>query len=246
MGQFQMYGGLSRLIGTSEVRIEETFDRVERHFDDEIDRKVFAARRRPPDLSVFSNGLASADVRAVLEEEQRLKEMIFADQLQTIVTLIQAKHIPLMLTTLPQEAFIPPALSGTQRENDEPIRKAMMELDYEQGLLLDSQVALFHFEHAQQLWRKGKKEEAVHAFERSVSFDLVPDSTPEINQIIRDMARKNQVPLMDLRQMAWQYAGNPRDFFLDSVHVNAQGAQTIGKWMGEEIQKAYPDKWDKK
>ena len=126
------------------------------------------------------------------------------------------------------------------------IRKAMMELDYEQGLLLDSQVALFHFEHAQQLWRKGKKEEAVHAFERSVSFDLVPDSTPEINQIIRDMARKNQVPLMDLRQMAWQYAGNPRDFFLDSVHVNAQGAQTIGKWMGEEIQKAYPDKWDKK
>ena len=246
LGHFQIYGGLSRLIGTSQIRIEETFDRVERHFDDDIDRKVFAARRRPPDLSVFSNGLASAEVRAVLEEEQRLKEMIFADQLQTIVDLIQKEQIPLMLTTLPQEAFIPPALSGTQRDDAELIRKAMVALDYEQGLLLDPQVALFHFEHAQKLWRNGKKEEAVQAFERSVSLDLVPDSTPEINQIIRETATKNQLPLVDLRNMAWEYAGNPRAFFLDSVHLNAQGAQMVGKWMGEEIKKSFPDLGSKK
>ena len=245
LGQFQLYGGLSRLIGTSEVRIEETFDRVERHFDDEIDRKVFAARRRPPDLSVFSNGLAGSDVRAVLEEEQRLKEMIFADQLQTIVDLVQAEQIPLLLTTLPQEAFIPPALSGTQYEDDAAIRKAITSLDYEKGLLLDPTVALFHFERAQVLWRNGKKEEAIQAFERSVSLDLVPDSTPEINQIIRDVASTNQVPLVDLRQMAWEYAGNPRSFFLDSVHLNAQGAQIVGEWMSKEIQKAYPNKWNK-
>ena len=241
LGQFQIYGGLSRLIGTSQVRIEETFDRVERNFDEEIDRKVFAARRRPPDLSVFSNGLASADVRAVLEEEQRLKEMIFADQLQTIINLVQEKEIPLMLTTLPQEAFIPPALSGTQYEDAEPIRKAMVAMDYKKGLLLDPQVALFHFEHAQQLWRTGKKEEAIQAFERSVSLDLVPDSTPEINEIIRETAAKNNVPLVDLRTMAWEYAGNPRDFFLDSVHLNVQGAQTVGEWMAEEIEKVFPE-----
>ena len=106
---------------------------------------------------------------------------------------------------------------------------------------MDSQVALFHFEHAQQLWRKGKKEEAIQAFERSVSLDLVPDSTPEINEIIRNVAAINNVPLVDLRSMAWEDAGNPRDFFLDSVHLNAQGAQTVGKWMGEEIKKVFPE-----
>ena len=117
----------------------------------------------------------------------------------------------------------------------------MVAMDYKQGLLLDPQVALFHFEHAQQLWRTGKEEEAIQAFERSVSLDLVPDSTPEINEIIRTTAAKNNVPLVDLRTMAWQYARNPREFFLDSVHLNAQGAQTVGEWMAEEIKKVFPE-----
>lgn len=240
LGQSQLYGGLSHLMGTSEIRIEETFDRVERHFEDEIDEKIFAARRRPPDLSVFSQGLAGADVRAALEEEQRLKELIFGDQLHTLIALVQEGGIPLVLTTLPQEAFVPPALSGTQKQETKEIREAITKLDYKKGMELDDQVAIFHFEHAQQLWRQGKKNEAIQAFERSVSLDLVPDSTPEINQIIRDVAEQHDVPLVDLRMMAWEYAGNPRDFFLDSVHLNPQGAHIVGMWLSTELKAQFP------
>jgi hypothetical protein len=227
-------------MGTSEIRIEETFDRVERHFEDEIDEKIFAARRRPPDLSVFSQGLAGADVRAALEEEQRLKELIFGDQLHTLIALVQEGGIPLVLTTLPQEAFVPPALSGTQKQETKEIREAITKLDYKKGMELDDQVAIFHFEHAQQLWRQGKTNEAIQAFERSVSLDLVPDSTPEINQIIRDVAEQHDVPLVDLRMMAWEYAGNPRDFFLDSVHLNPQGAHIVGMWLSTELKAQFP------
>lgn len=246
LGQSQLYGGVSRLMGTSDVRIEETFDRVERHFDEEIDKKVFAARRRPPDLSVFSHGLAAADVRAVLEEEQRLKELIFADQLQALVAIAQQREIPITLTTLPQEAFVPPALSGTQREDSESVRRAILKLDYKKGLALDDSVAFFHFEYAQQLWREGKKDEAIQAFERSVSLDLVPDSTPEINQIIREIAKKNNIPLIDLRVMSWEYAGSPRDLFLDSVHLNSQGAQIVAKWLSAELRTLFPEMWDER
>ena len=243
LGSFQLYGALSHLLGTADVRIEETFDRVQQNFSSDIDAKVFAARRRPPDLSVFSQGLAEYDVSAVLEEEQRLKEMIFADQLQAIVDIIHKAKVPVLLTTLPQEAFIPPALSGTQLQNSTEVRSLMASLDYTKGLALDPSVALFHFEQSQALWRKGQKEEAIEAFERSVSLDLVPDSTPEINSIIRTVARNNDVPLVDLRARAWEYAGQPKNLFRDSVHLNASGAVIVAGWLSEEIKKFFPEQF---
>jgi hypothetical protein len=242
-GQFQLYGGLSHLMGTADVRIVETFDRVEQHLTADIDKKVFAARRRPPYLSVFSDGLARHDVRAVLEEEQRLKELIFTDQLQLLVDIVLDNDVPLLLTTLPQEAFVPPALSGTQKKEIEAVLEAVRKLDYKEGLSLDPSVALFHFEQAQSLWRSGDKKKAMKAYEQSVSLDLVPDSTPEINDIIRDIAQKNNVPLVDLRTRAWEYAGNPRAFFLDSVHLNAKGAHVVGAWLSVEIKRLYPERF---
>jgi len=243
LGQFQSYGALSRLIGTGDLRIQESFEREKSFLEADIDKKVFAARRRPPDLSVFEDALADYRVRAVLEEEQRLKELIFADQLQHMVDIVQAAQIPILLTTLPQKAFIPPALSGTQRKDKRTILEARNKRDIQQGLLLDSSVAFFHFEQAEQLWRQGKRQEAIEAYERSISLDLVPDSTPEINAIIAEVAVENNIPLVDLRARAWQYAGHPQSFFLDSVHLNAQGAKIVGEWLTEDIRSFFPERF---
>ena len=243
-GQFQSYGLLSRWIGTSAVRITESFDREPSHLTEDIDKKVFAARRRPPDLSMFADGLADYQVRAVLEEEQRLKELIFEDQLQHMVDLVQQSEIPLLLTSLPQEAFVPPTLSGTQKENKKEVLDAIRKQKIQEGLQMDPAVAWFHFAKAERLWREGKEKEAIAAYEESISLDLVPDSTPEINAIIQDVALRNNVAFVDLRSRAWMYARQPRSFFLDSVHLNANGAQVVGKWLAEDIKRLFPTTFD--
>ena len=240
LGAFQLYGVLSTLFGRQDVRIVETFDEVPQYLDADLDKAVFAARRRPPNLKAFPNGLASSKVRAVLEEEQDLKEMIFQDQLRVLVDLSQEASVPIMLTTLPQEAFIPPTLSGTQLEDSTEIIKYLQSHNFQKGLELDDQVAMFHFEEALMHERKGDLKAAINAFERSVSLNLVPDSTPEINAIIQSVAHEKGVPLLDLRARAWAYAQKPRAMFLDSVHLNTDGAQITAEWIAEGIRQHFP------
>ena len=100
---------------------------------------------------------------------------------------------------------------------------------------IDNNVAFFHHRRTQKLRREGKLEEALDADEIVDSWDLAPDATPEINQIIRDIAQKYDVPLIDLQKKSYKFALRAGDFYLDSVHVNEKGADQIGKWVAEKV-----------
>ena len=160
-----------------------------------------------------------------------------------MVDLTQAADIPLVLTTLPQEIFVPPTLSGTQYKDKTPILNLMQATSRkksEEGLSLDSTVAIFHYERAMHLQSQGKIEEAIESYKQSISWDLVPDSTPEINEIIRKTAKRNSVPLLDLREKAWAFTQKPGVLFRDSVHVNPAGAKQIAIWLREFLEQEFP------
>ncbi|MEC7983720.1 MAG: hypothetical protein VX278_01070, partial [Myxococcota bacterium] len=75
---------------------------------------------------------------------------------------------------------------------------------------------------------------------KAISLDLVPDSTPEINDIIRKVARRNRVPLLDFRKKTWEAARHRGQFFRDPVHVNPTGAYQMAAWTKESIAQNFP------
>jgi len=85
----------------------------------------------------------------------------------------------------------------------------------------------------------GDLPEAIQWIEASTSWDLIPDSTPEINQIIRDIAKKEEIPLVDLDRYAQKYFLQPSDIFLDKVHVNQRGANEIAELVSADIRRIW-------
>lgn len=244
LGGFQGYGLLFRLLVGGEGKAQESFERNDIKLDNDIDKQVYAARRRPPNLEMFPNLVAGKEVTRILEEEQRLKELIFAEHLRYMVEQIQQNDIKVYLATLPQMPFSPPTLSGIHADNEDEILELLSQLqpdDYSREVLStalqqDDKVAFFHYRVTQNLLQQNKLEEALVSEQKVDSWDLAPDATPEINQIIREVANNYKVPLIDLQDKSNAFALRPGDFYLDSVHVNEKGADQIGKWVAEELQ----------
>ena len=107
-----------------------------------------------------------------------------------------------------------------------------------QGLKEDDKVSLFLYEKGMISLREGNLKEAAKWIRQNISWELVPDATPEINQIVRNLANQNQLQLIDLDVYAEQYLTNPQTIFLDKVHVNARGASEIADQIAPAIQTA--------
>jgi hypothetical protein len=107
-----------------------------------------------------------------------------------------------------------------------------------QGLAADEKVSLFLYERAMIELREGDHEAASEWIRKNISWELVPDATPEINQIVRDLAGQNELALVDLDQYSDQYLTNPQAVFLDKVHVNSRGASEIAQLISETLKEA--------
>ncbi len=237
-GRIRLFGLLSRVLGAGGA-VRETFTEPVLQLDDPVDQLVYAARRRPPDLGAFKGKVAGPRVTALLEEEQRLKERIFRNRLREMVDILQDAGVQVVLTTLPRDLTTPPVLSGVHEGPEERIRELVMALEsgggpdrariIEEGLALDDKVAHFHYAKGMDLLARGRLEEAARELRLAVEWDLIPDATPSINAIIREVARERGVELVDLDRLADAWLTHPRDFFLDPVHVGPGGAEAIAE-----------------
>jgi lysophospholipase L1-like esterase len=245
LGRSQLYGVLFRGIAGSDVRVIESFTDTPDEITEPDDLLAYAARRRPPQMDKFPDALASRSVTRILEEEQRLKEKIFTGHVRKMIELITEAQIDLVLTTLPRDLSVPPVLSGTHIEEEEELRGVVRALNTRdpssqedwvgKGLALSNKVSLFLYEKAMIYQRKGDMKNAVLWVRKNISWELIPDATPEINQIIRDLGTEYKVPVVDLDRYADQYLTNPRKVFLDKVHVNARGASEVASLVAEEV-----------
>ena len=165
--------------------------------------------------------------------------------LTNMIETVQEAGIPLVLTTLPRDLSVPPVLSGTHTSQEEELRdvvRALIARDpsskedwVEKGLALSDKVSLFLYERAMVYLRKGDHDRAAYWIRQNISWELIPDATPEINQIIRDLGTEYRVPVVDLDVYSEKYLTNPRDVFLDKVHVNEKGASEIAELVSSEV-----------
>ena len=85
------------------------------------------------------------------------------------------------------------------------------------------------------LRRQGRMDEAAAAVRKAVEWDLVPDATPAVNTIIRELAAENELVLLDLDVLAETSLLDPEAMFLDKVHFNAAGSDRVGQAAAEVI-----------
>ena len=244
LGQLQLYGLLSRaLIG--EGRVVESFDAPQSMLTDPIEKRAYAARRRPPDLSAFPDALAGRNVTALIEREQRLKEIIYREHMIAMLDLIAQTDTPVVLTTMARDLMVPPVLSGVHTDHEDEIRALLQRLEksrqqqvaiVEEGLALDDRVAALQYESAMILRRQGRMSEAAAAVRQAVEWDLVPDATPAINTIIRQLAAERELDLLDLDVLAEASLSDPDALFLDKVHFNASGADRVGQAAADVVE----------
>ena len=134
-------------------------------------------------MTLFPDGLATASVTQILEQEQRLKEMIFKDHLQEMIRLSTDAGVPMILTTLPRDLAVPPVLSGVHAENETETRRIAKGLQardprsqedwVSQGLSADDKVSLFLYERGMIALREGNlKQQSGYV---GTSRELVPD-----------------------------------------------------------------------
>ncbi len=235
LGRFRLYGLLARAVGGVPKPQEVQDLRVE--LTDPVAHMAYSARRRPPDLSAFEDELAPPEVTLLLEREQRLKERIFRDRLRGFVRRAQDAGVPVLLATLPRNLRTPPVLSGIHGGDPEVVRSLVRELATDppqgreellrRGFEEDPRVAAFQHGLAELLLAVGRKEEAADAYRAAADWDLVPDSTPGLNAVVRDVAAETGCPLADLALLSERYLAQEHSIFADRVHVNAEGAELV-------------------
>jgi len=247
LGGSRLFGGLYRMVG-GEPRIRETMERPP--LRDEVDRLIFAARRRPPDLSVFTDLLASRDVTRALENEQRLKERVFRGVLDRMVRTAQDAGVRVILCTLPRDLTFPPNLSGVHRGDEEKIRGILRKLGdgmsmealaaADEGIRVDDRVARFRFVRGVRNLVGGDREKAIADLRASVEWDMAPDATPSINAIIREVARSRDVDLVDLDAISTDWLSARGAYLKDPVHLTALGADEVGRTVAAAITEDAP------
>jgi len=233
----QLYGLLFQSLA-ADLRPIESFVEAPLRFENELDQAVYAARRRPPNLDRFRDGLADPEVTRILEQEQRLKERIFEDRLDEMIRRVQDAGAQPILATLPRDLTAPPVLSGIHEGDPQQVREVLKTLldpgqgsppDIQAALALDERVAAFHYHHGMGLLERGEREQAAEALRLASEWEMIPDATPSINRIIREAARSHGCPLADLDRMADTHMGRDDGFWLDRLHVDAQGARIVAE-----------------
>jgi lysophospholipase L1-like esterase len=246
----RLFGMLSRALGTDDaMRVAESVDQQGRTFDDPVDAAVYAARRRPPDLTRFPDGVARREVTEVLEAEQRLKEEVFEGHLRKLVRVAASGGADVVLVTLPWSLRTAPSLSGTTRITREEAA-ALIEQSLHPGrggpmtwaragIAADPHVAQFHHVEGRELHKAGDLAGAAASWRRVADLDLIPDATPSINDIIRRVAAEEGAALADVdRATEAAFVAEPDRFFLDKVHVSADGADEVARVVGPTVQAA--------
>ena len=241
LGRSRVFGLLWHNLGDLEVR--ESYEPAPGGQGDPIDQAVFAARRRPPDLSVFPDRLASRAVTERIEAEQRLKEEVFAGHLDAMVREAQTAGAKVVLTTLPRNLDSQPTLSGTSGDDESVLHALFARLDLgedvvETGLSVDGRVARFHYLRGKQLLEKGARKAALAHLRTANEWDLVTDATPSLNAIIRETAARHDVALVDLDSWSDGHIEAPHAWFLDVVHPSARGARAIAVEVAPSIEHA--------
>jgi len=245
LGSLQLAGLMFQALGTP-PRAEESFDGPERTFDNPVDKLVFAARRRPPKLDAFPDSLAGTEVTAALEKEQRLKEEVYRDHMTYMLRKAKEAGVTVVLATLPYNLTAPPTLSGSHNENTKEVAALLRKLQarrnrpeglIKKGLELDDRVAMFHFERGSNLLHQRNRAQAAKAYRLAARWDMIPDTTPDINDIIRDLAAKHDAPLAELHSLAETHMNRPDLVFKDKVHLNAKGCDEAGKFLSGVVKK---------
>lgn len=255
LGRLRLFGLLAGAVGEP-PRVEERFDQVPPTFGAELDRQVYAARRRPPDLSAFARtelpeglALASPRVTEILEQEQRLKERIFRGHLDGMVAALRAAGVSVVLATLPLDLSARPVLSGVHDGDEARVVALLTELGHQpevdattlaEALALDPRVAAFQYFEGMGRRARGDVEGAAQALWESVEWDMVPDATPSINRITAEVARARDVPLVALDRLSERWLARPSDYFLDKVHVSAEGARAVAEAVAPAVREALP------
>jgi len=232
LGRLQLFGLLTRAIGGGLPQPSEVYE-LRVTLDDPVARAAYSARRRPPDLSLFEDALASPEVTRLLEQEQRLKERIFRNRLREMVDQIQAEGIAVVLATLPHRMRTPPVLSGIYDGDPDTVRRIARDLlqgggrperALSEGLSEDPKVAMFQHGWGEHMLSIGDRDAAIAAFRAQAEWDLVPDGTPGLNAIVREVAGERGCALADLEPLSQHSLDPSTPMFLDRVHVDEQGA----------------------
>ena len=241
LGGIRIYGLLYRLI-VGAPQVEEMADFAHQDFDDPIDQEIYDIRRRPPNIEAIADRLTGSKVTAALGRERQLKRRVFRAILREMVEDIQSHGVQVILATLPLDMTVPPLLSGmTAGDGDEAfyrtlMRKLLAEDEFKtiqrfalEELSEEQLRTLAHYQHAKgmNLLARDRQDEAMEALRLAAEWDMVPDGTPSLNEIIRETAREHGCPLVDLARVSERYLQRPYAFFLDSVHVNAAGADIV-------------------
>ena len=238
LSRMQLFGVIGRILGGGLPKPSEAFERRVQ-LDDPVARAVYSARRRPPDLSQFEDTLADPEVTRLLELEQRLKERIYRVRLQDLVDVAQGADVPVVLATLPHRMRTPPVLSGVHDGDPERVRSLVQQLRQDdaalpeavlrEALAEDPRVALFLNAWGELMLSRGDHDAAAQAFLSQAEWDLVPDGTPSLNAIVRDVAVGRGCALVDLEPLSEGSLDPSSPMFLDRVHVDVQGAAMVAR-----------------
>lgn len=243
LGQMRLYGGLYSLLGR-QGRATESFDQPATSLTNEVDKQIYATRRRPPDLSVFGKvPLAGPEVTAAIEEEQQLKEMIFRDRITQMVETIQAAGVIPVLVTLPWDLRNPPTLSGIYEGQEEEARSlytAVTSGKLEDRVLMHvveqyPRTAMFQYTWGMSQLKQGSPESAVKSLTQATEWDLIPDVTPALNQITREVAWSHAVHLIEVERLGAAQLTPGTRIFLDKVHMNPEGSRVVANIMAPDV-----------
>ena len=109
------------------------------------------------------------------------------------------------------------------------------------ALAIDERYAQTHYELGDTLLALGRPEEAKQAFRRAMEEDVCPlRAFPEMNEIVREVAREIGAPLVDFAAYVEERAedGIPgAEQFLDHVHLNMDGYRELGLLLVDELER---------
>lgn len=256
LGRLRLFGLLAGAVGIP-PRVEERFDQVPATFGAELDRQVYAARRRPPDLSAFARpdlpeglALAGPTVTGILEQEQRLKERIFQGHLEGMAMALEQAGVAVVLATLPLDLTARPVLSGVHDGDEAQVVALLAELGGQpepdaatvaRAMALDPRVAAFPYFEGMGRRARGDLDGAAQALWDAAEWDMVPDATPSINRITAQVAAAHDLPLVRLDRLSEGWLARPSDYFLDKVHVSEGGALAVAQALAPAVRAALPD-----
>lgn len=171
----------------------------------------------------------------------------FRAHLTKIVETLRAEGVTVVLSTMgcnlkdqgPIRTVWPAALTEAERQQVQALLAEAEELSargedaaaferLERAARIAAEVAAVQFRQGEVLRKLGRTEEALTAFQRARDYDGCRFRAPgEFAAIVRDLAARERLPLVDLEKVLADDGGGTRipgrDLFLEHVHYNLAG-----------------------